>query len=202
MQTRVKYSIVLVMTGLILALLPLSGYRPFSVAPDKLLSDIIKDTSSFTVDQVAELIVDEDSSVRLIDLRPAEEFRKNSIPGSINIPYSHFLDIDPQNYFLNRKIMNIFYSGDDITANYAWVIAKGFGFNNVSVMKGGLDEWYKTIMNSNFNGERITARQNAIFETRINARKIFTEINNLPDSLKRKYLQLKRVEKQKLDGGC
>ena len=39
-------------------------------------------------------------------------------------------------------------------------------------------------MNSTFTGERISARENALFETRTRARKMFTEINSLPDSLK------------------
>ena len=33
-------------------------------------------------------------------------------------------------------------------------------------MKGGLNEWFNTVMNSNFTGDRISARENALFETR------------------------------------
>ena len=202
MNTRIKYSIVLLSLGLILAFLPLSSYRSFSAKPQRLLSAVVNDTSFFTVDQVAKFILNEDSSVRLVDLRTPEEFRKNSLPGAVNIPYIHFLDTDPQNYFSDKKIKYVFYSGDDMDANYAWVIARGFGYDNVYVMKGGLGEWYKTIVNSNFTGERISARQNAVFEIRFRARRLYTEMNNLPDSLKVKYLLLRKVGKKKLDGGC
>ena len=38
-------------------------------------------------------------------------------------------------------------------------------------MKGGLNEWFNTVMNSSFTGERISARENALFETRTRAKK-------------------------------
>ena len=69
-------------------------------------------------------------------------------------------------------------------------------------MKGGLNEWFNSVMNSNFTGERISARENALFETRRRARKMFTEINSLPDSLKLKFIEAKHIASKKLDGGC
>jgi hypothetical protein len=69
-------------------------------------------------------------------------------------------------------------------------------------MKGGLNEWFSTVMNSTFTGERISARENALFETRTRARKIFTEINSLPESEKIKFFESKHLEAKKLDGGC
>ena len=69
-------------------------------------------------------------------------------------------------------------------------------------MKGGLNEWFNTVMNSSFTGDRISARENALFETRTRARKMFTEINSLPDSLKRNSLNQNNLQRKKLDGGC
>jgi hypothetical protein len=57
-------------------------------------------------------------------------------------------------------------------------------------------------MNSSFSGERISARENALFETRTRARKLFTEINSLPDSLKLKFIEAKHIAAKKLDGDC
>jgi hypothetical protein len=57
-------------------------------------------------------------------------------------------------------------------------------------------------MNSRFTGTRISARENALFETRTKAGKMFTEINNLPDSLKLKFIRSKLTAAKKLDGGC
>ena len=188
--------------GLILALLPLSGSRSFTVRPQKLLSEVLDDNTYFTVDQVAKFIISEDSSVQIIDLRTREEFSAVNIPGSINVPYSKLLDNDPGSILNNGKTRNIFYSNGDFDSNYALVIARGLNLKNTYVMKGGLNEWFYTVMNSNFSGQRISARENALFETRTRAKKMFSEMNSLPDSLKLKFIQSKHIAAKKLDGGC
>jgi rhodanese-related sulfurtransferase len=202
MNARVKFSAGLLCLGLILALLPLSGSRSFTVSPQKLLSEVLDDNTYFTVDQVARFVVSEDSSVQLIDLRTPEEFRTMNIPGSINVPYSKLLDNDPWSILNNGKARNIFYSVGDYDSNYALAIAKGLDLKNTFVMKGGLNEWFNTVMNSNFTGEKISARENALFETRTRAKKMFTEMNSLPDSLKLKFIESKHIAAKKLDGGC
>jgi rhodanese-related sulfurtransferase len=202
MNTRVKFSVGLLGLGLILALLPLSGSRSFTVNPKKLLSEVLDNSTYFTVDQVAKFMVYEDSSVQIIDLRTPEEFRTLNIPGSINVPYSKLLDNDPGSFLNNGKARNIFYSNGDFDSNFAIAIERGLNFNNTYVMKGGLNEWFNTVMNSNFTGERISARENALFETRTRARKMFYEMNSMPDSLKMKFIQSKHIAAKKLDGGC
>ena len=202
MSTRVKFSVGLLSLGFILALLPLSGSRSFTVNPKKLLSEVLDNSTYFTVDQVAKFIVSEDSSVQIIDLRTPEEFRTLNIPGSINVPYSKLLDNDPGSFLNNGKARNIFYSNGDFDSNYAIAFERGLNFNNTYVMKGGLNEWFNTVMNSNFIGERISARENALFETRTRARKMFNEMNSMPDSLKMKFIRSKHIAEKKLDGGC
>jgi rhodanese-related sulfurtransferase len=202
MNTREKFSAGLLCLGLILALLPLSANISFTVNPHKLLSEVLDKKSYFTVDQVAKFVISEDSSVQIIDLRSPEEFRYINIPGSINIPYKEFLSSDPVSILNNTNFRYIFYSNGDFDSNYAMVFAKGMNQKNVYVMKGGLNEWFNTVMNSSFTGERISARENAVFETRTRARKMFTEINSLPDSLKMKFFDAKHIAAKRLDGGC
>jgi hypothetical protein len=69
-------------------------------------------------------------------------------------------------------------------------------------MKGGLNQWFEQIMESEFNGERITAAENARFELRYRARDHFSIMNSLPDSLKTAYLEVKKKEEAELVGGC
>jgi rhodanese-related sulfurtransferase len=202
MNIRGKYSVGLLCLGFTLALLPLSANRSFTVKPQKLLAEIVDEKTYFTVDQVARFIVSEDTSVQIIDLRPVEEFKSFNIPGSVNIPYKEFLNSDPGSILNDGKLRYIFYSNGDFDSNYALVFAKGMKQKNVFVMKGGLNEWFSSVMNSSFSGNRISARENALFETRTRARKIFTEMNSLPDSLKMKFTAAKHLAAKKLDGGC
>ena len=202
MNPREKLSAILIILGLILALLPLSSGRSFNARPDKVLEEILSPEITVTADQTARLVASGDKSIQLIDLRSREEFRAFNIPGSVNIPYNEFLDTDPQLILKNGKALNILYSNGDIYSNYAVTIARGLRYNNTFAMKGGLNEWFNTVMNSSFSGERISARENALYEARFRARKMFSEINSLPDSLKQKFIDSKRLAAKKLDGGC
>src|SRR5664280_2097729 len=202
MNMRAKFSIVLLCLGLILAFLPRSGNSSFSVRPQNLLSEMIDNSTYYSVDQVARFVVAEDSTVQVIDLRTPEEFRRLNIPGSINLPYNTFIDRNPASILNNGKTRNIFYSNGDFDSNYALAISRGLNIKNTYVMKGGLNEWYNTIMNSSFTGEKIMARENALFEARTRAKKMFTEMNSLSDSLKAKFFQTKHLTAKKLDGGC
>ena len=202
MNTRGKFSAGLLCLGFILALLPLSANRSFTAKPQKLVSEILDKKTYFTVDQVARFVISEDSTVQMIDLRPPEEFRSMNIPGSINVPYDKFLFNDPEGFLNNGKAKNILYSNGDFDSNYALVIASGLNYKNIYVMKKDLNEWFNIVMNSSFTGERISARENALFETRTRAWKLFTEINSLPDSLKLKLIEARHIAAKKLDGGC
>src|SRR5450759_5351580 len=103
MNMRAKFSVVLLCLGLILALLPLSGNKSFTVQPQHLLSDMLDNSTYYSADDVARFIVAEDSSVQIIDLRTPEEFRTANIPGSINIPYNTLIDRNPESILNNGK---------------------------------------------------------------------------------------------------
>ncbi len=201
MNARIKLSILLAGIGLVLAFLPFNASKTFRLTPTELLEKSYED-NVFTVDEVARFMNAEDSTVQLIDLRSNAEFMECNIPGSINIPFEDLLNPDWEGYLNQKERRNIFYSNGNETATLAWTIASGLGYKNNFVMEGGMNEWYKTIMLSRFEGDRITPRENALFENRYRARRTFTEINSLPDSLKQQYLEAKRLEESQLDGGC
>ena len=192
----------LVGTGLILAFLPFNAARSFQLKPSELLEASENENQSFSVDEVARFANNEDTTVQLIDVRTNKEFMGSTIPGSINIPFEDLLNPDWEGYLNQKEVRNIFYSNDNQLAALAWTVTTGLGYTNNYVMKGGLNEWYFTVMLSKFEGDKITPRENALFENRYKARRMFTEMNSLPDSLKRQYLEAKRLEESQLDGGC
>lgn len=202
MNPRQKISVILLSFGLILAFLPLNAHRSLIEKPARLLSEVMDESTFVTADQVARYVVSEDKTVQIIDLRSPEEYKNLNIPGSINIPYNEYIENDPERYLHKQNIKTIFYSNDELEAGYALTVARGLRYDDTFMMKGGLNEWFNLVMNSSFSGEKITARENALFETRLRARKLFTEINSLPDSLKIKYMEARHVAAKKLDGGC
>jgi rhodanese-related sulfurtransferase len=202
MDARIKYSVLLVGVGIILAFLPFNPSKSFRLKADDLLARSASEEMNLSVDQVARFVNSEDSTVQIIDLREAEEFKVCNIPGSINIPFSDLLNPLWEPVLNQKKVKNVLYGNDDQTANYAWTIVTGMDYPNIYVMKGGLNEWFKTVMLSQYSGEKITPAENARFETRLNARKTFTQINSLPDSLKTQFFNAKMLKESKLDGGC
>lgn len=202
MQVLGKISILLVGLGFLLIIFPGSGPYSFNVDPSSLTSSVFDDNSFFSADQVAGFVVTEDSTIQLIDLRSKTEFNSSSIPGSFNIPIDEFFVSKPETWLYNKSARYVFYSNNDVNSSYALVLARGLGYKNCYTMKGGLNEWYRKIMNNKFSGERISPRENALFETRSRAKRFFTEINSLPDSLKLKYAESRRQAERELDGGC
>lgn len=202
MQVLGKISILLVGLGFLLIIFPGSGPYSFNVDPSSLTSSVFDDNSFFSADQVAGFVVTEDSTIQLIDLRSKTEFNSSSIPGSFNIPIDEFFVSKPETWLYNKSARYVFYSNNDVNSSYALVLARGLGYENCYAMKGGLNEWYRKIMNNKFSGERISPRENALFETRSRAKRFFTEINSLPDSLKLKYAESRRQAERELDGGC
>jgi len=202
MNARIKITVLLVGLGILLAFMPNPSTKKFKLKPDELLAKSATGELYFSVDEVARFVNNEDSTIQLVDLRSEEEFRKCNIPGSVNIPFDDLLNPDFSGYLTQKNVRIVFYGNGDQLANMAWTIATGLGTKNSFVMKGGLNEWYKTVMLTRFEGEKITPRENALFENRYKARTIFTQINSLPDSLKTKYFDAKRLQQSKLDGGC
>jgi len=201
-EMRRKITVLLLLLSLILALLPLTANRSFTGKPATLLKEVLAPGTSVNADQVARLIVSEDSTLQLIDLRTPEEFRRVCIPGSINVPYPDFVRKDPDIYLNNKNMRTLFYSDDDFDADYAMVYARGLGYNNCFTMEGGLKAWINTIMDTKYAGERISARENSLYEVRTKAGKLFTEFNSQPDSLKARFMESKKFSARKLDGGC
>ena len=96
----------------------------------------------------------------------------------------------------------IFYSNGNHFAHEAWLLAVQSGYGNSYMMKGGMNEWFKIIMLTEFAGERISPSENSKFENRYKARDHFNKMNSLPDSLKSAFLTIKRAKEANLVGGC
>ena len=202
MNARIKYSVLLVGVGVILAFLPFDASESFRLKSDELLAKSATGDMFLQVDQVARMINQEDSTIQLIDVRDAVQYHAGNLPGSINIPLSDLLKPSWEGTLNQKETKKIFYGNDDQVASTAWTIVTGLGYQNNFVIKGGLNEWYRVVMLSKFSGGNITPAENALFENRLNARRTFTQLNSLPDSLKGRYFKTKRIKLQKLDGGC
>jgi rhodanese-related sulfurtransferase len=133
--------------GLIIAAVPQNTTKPFKLTAEELLVEVNSRTQYITPDVVADMIVNKDPSLRLIDVRSQDEYEKFSLPGAINIPAKDLLS-DQYSDILNQDIkMNIFYSNGTITANEVWIVTRQLGYLNNYVLEGGLNYWFDAILN-------------------------------------------------------
>jgi len=144
MRSRVLISIVFLSLGLIIAAIPNNKTLQFKVSANSMIEEF-QSRSQFV--HPDEMIISDDPSLQLIDLRSAEEYQEFHLPGSINIPFSDLLKNDYR-YIIDQDLkLNVFYSNGSVTANEAWMITRQLGYRNNYVLEGGLNYWAETIMN-------------------------------------------------------
>jgi rhodanese-related sulfurtransferase len=194
--------VLLLILGCFLAFMPQKRTDRFVVSPGRMALWAASDTTDISVDEVARLLVSETPDVSLIDVRNPEEFLLFSLPGSVNIPLQTLLKEGNKELLGRRKGKNIFYSNGDDLSTAALTIAAGSGYSNCYRMAGGLNQWFGVVMNATFSGERISAKENALYSNRLEAKRLFTQYNSLPDSLKHRLFATLKTERKKLDGGC
>lgn len=116
------------------------------IPPEELLWDVLQPTRFVTTDQVAKRIIEKDPSLLLIDVRPASQYKKFTLPGAFNVPFDSLNTPSGRAYFGNPGTRVVLFSNDAILADEAWVVMRRLAFKNNYVMKGGLNGWIQTII--------------------------------------------------------
>lgn len=147
MKPRIILAAFLIPMGLIIAMVPPDKTRQFRLTADELLVEVNNKTQYVAPELVADMIIQKDPSLQLIDVRSQSEFEKYSLPGAINIPLSDLLSEEYAD-ILNQDVkMNILYSNSTLAANEAWMITRQLGYSNNFVLEGGLNYWFEAILN-------------------------------------------------------
>ncbi len=127
----------------------LPNTKPFKhvINEKELLYEANKEGRYITTDEVAQALMEGDASYLLIDLRTPKEFAKFTIDGAINIPYAKIMDDANLDYFNQDVYTTVLFSNGSSLADQAWMRLRSYDYKGNKVMKGGLNEWYKTIIN-------------------------------------------------------
>ncbi|HNS16533.1 MAG TPA: rhodanese-like domain-containing protein [Bacteroidales bacterium] len=144
---RVVISLLMILLGFIIAAIPVNTTRPYKLTSDQLLEELKSGTQFIHPDQVAEMLINKDPYLRLVDVRSPEEFDKFHLPGAVNVPLDNILS-DQWTDILDQDVyMNVFYSNGATHSNEAWMLLRQLGYANNYVLEGGLNYWVETIMN-------------------------------------------------------
>jgi len=202
MSFRYKFSVVLILLGLISLIMSFGGKSNAFTPPEKILETLVSGTYSISPDELAVMLVSQDSGMQIIDVRSPGQYKSGSIPGAINIPLADLLEPGNKAALSNGDIKTIFCDGNGLLSSQAWMLCKQKAYEGLFILGGGLDEWDTVIMKSKFEGVTISPRENALFEKRFQARRLFVQWNSMPDSLKTGFFAAKSKKDKELVGGC
>lgn len=204
MKSRVILTIVFIALGMIIAAVPNNKTLNFKVSPESMLEDLNGRSQYIGPDEVADMIIKEDPTIQIIDLRSSEEYQKFHLPGAYNIPMSDLL-LEDNRYIIDQDMkLNIFYSNGSVKANEAYMLAKQLGYQNNYVLEGGLNYWAETIMNPKKPGATSPNEEIAKYDFRLGAGQALgggaatqqSSSSVKPPAIKR------RTTKKKAEGGC
>jgi rhodanese-related sulfurtransferase len=172
---------------------------------DQLLEDINTRTAYVTTDEVADLLVNKDPSVLLVDVRDLNDFDKFHLPGAVHVPLKDLYNEDYAGWFEVEGQKTILYSNGTTDAQSAWVMLKLKDYENVFVMQGGANYWYETILKpippANIEADEEIAKYDfrkaaSQYFTGAATTKVASDKPAAPKAPKRKK------DKQRAEGGC
>ena len=118
-----------------------------NINPKGLLLEAINTYRYISVDDLTSKIVGEDPSFVLVDLRDAKQFQSFTLPNAINIPFKQVMDKEHQEFFANNDYTVVLFSNGTMISDQVWSIFRRNAHTNIMVLKGGLNEFYSTILN-------------------------------------------------------
>jgi rhodanese-related sulfurtransferase len=192
--------IVIAFIGLIL---PERNKSP-ELKPEELLSEIIKPNRFLTTDQIADRLVNEDPSLTLIDVRGFYDYDEFSLPGAINVPLEEILLEDWQEYFEQTGKDVVLYSNADILADQAWILLKRKEYNRIFVLRGGVNEWFRTIINPPIPSPTDPQEAMDLYQFRRGARQYFLGggLVEMPEVEAEQVTVTRKKKKAVAEGGC
>jgi rhodanese-related sulfurtransferase len=176
----------------------------FQISPEDLLVRINDPAKFQTPHQIAKRLIERDPSLFLVDVRNVEQYEDYSLPGAVNI--SGDVITAPEWFdYINQEGMDIvFYSNGDVYADQAWMLFAQQGVEQIYVLKGGMNEWFKTIIQPIPPDESAPSEAFDQYAFELAASIYFggTSAGTAPQSTIKKEVVVRKKEKKATEGGC
>ncbi len=191
------------------------------INPEELLSKTISPERYITTDELADRIINQDPTLLLIDVREENSFKKYSLPNAINIPLKKILDEDSEPYLYQDEYDVVMFSNDNFYSDQAWILCNRLGYENLNVLKGGINTWFNTIINPKKPTENMASNEFELYSFRKAASMYFgvaypEKVKKQPVVIKKtrtvkattplatpkKVIPKKKKKKMPVEGGC
>jgi rhodanese-related sulfurtransferase len=181
------------------------------IKPEELLSNSISPERYMTTDRLAHIIINQDPSFILIDVRDEKSFASYTLPNAINIPLEKLFDEGSGSYLNQNQYDVVLFSNDNFYADQAWILCNRLGYKNMRVLKGGINEWFTTIINPLKPADNMPATDFELYATRKAASMFFGVV--YPEQVKveapkivkvapKKVITIEKKKKAEAEGGC
>ncbi|MDO9510823.1 MAG: rhodanese-like domain-containing protein [Bacteroidales bacterium] len=162
-------AVILLILGISLFFLP-DFHNTKEPEPSQLFTDVLDASRYFDVDRLASVIVDEDPGLLLVDVRDTAAFASFSLPMSINIPLADILKPENQQRLRSPGKYVVFYSNGDIHSEQAYITCRRAGLHSQSILRGGLNAWFETIVNTKKPSETESSEAFDVYSFRLGVR--------------------------------
>jgi rhodanese-related sulfurtransferase len=194
---------ILFLSGLILLFLPELEMSD-DLDPKELLIEITDNSRYLSTDMIAKRLIEEDPSLFLVDVRSIYDYEEFTLPGAFSIPLEEVLSEDWKDYLDQEGKDVVFFSNADILADQAWILSRRKGIKDIFVMKGGVNEWFATIIKPTPPSETAPTEAFDLYQFRRGARQYFLGGNtaNVPDMEVEQVEFTRKKKKNVVEGGC
>jgi len=199
---RLVLSVVLIALGCIAAILPDSSRRAATLSEQELQEEMKRKTYYLNVDQLADLLIQQDPSIRLIDLRGAADYAEKTLPGALNIPLDSVLSPNWLGYFDQASYKNVLFSNGSTLSSQAWRQLRQRGFPEVYLLEGGLEAWHTHILDPQAPLSTAPAAAHALYRQRLGAKQHFTGEKAAQTAPAAPAVPIQRRKKKVVEGGC
>jgi len=174
------------------------------IKPETFLKNVMSTERYVSTDLIADKIIKQDPNLLLIDVRKKEDYDSFSLQNAVNIPLANVLSSDSEAY-LNQKAFDVaLYSNNNFYADQAWQLCNRMGYKHIYVLKGGLNEWFNTIINPK--EPKVTDSELAFKQYNFRkAAAMYFGVGNSTITTKvktKKVIKLTKKKKKVAEGGC
>jgi len=192
-RRTVLTSAIPILIGFILIFMPDQKSRALSSFEDENWINSVEKLNSIDSDKLAINIIQRNPKLRIIDVRPSEDFRLAHIPSSVNIPFENLTDFEWRE-LLNATDYDIVILGTNTEEGQkATILVEALGYtSSYFVLEGGFPEFRNTY----FANSSLT-KDATVSEFRKNTAKILKQMlqnENTPS--------VPREKRVKVSGGC
>jgi rhodanese-related sulfurtransferase len=177
------------------------------INPELFVINAISTERYISTDLLADRIINQDPTLLLIDTRPEKEFNEFSLPNAVNVQLKDFFDEELNNY-LNQDIYDvILFSNDNFYADEVWMLGNRLGYKNLFVLKGGLNQWFNTIIDPKYPDETMPREAFELYSFRKAAGMYFgvgitKSTSEEKPKPKKKVITAPKKKKRLPEGGC